>query len=143
VAGAVAAIGVMVAGAARGAAIWIPPKLPSAPFFGERALMPDFDAAPVLVGVATHFGVCAAWGALFGAIFYGSTRGATVAFGVLWGLVVWLAMHYGVLPLLGVANVAAIMPVGVTLGCHLLFGLTLALSFLPFQRVRRPLESTL
>jgi hypothetical protein len=142
-AGLVAGVCLMIASALRGQALWIPPKLASAPFFGERALHPDFDIVPLLVGLVTHVVVCAAWGALFGAIFYGATRGATVALGALWGLVVWLAMHYGVLPLIGVANLLAIVPVGVSLIGHVMFGITLGIAFLPFQRVRRPLDWTL
>jgi hypothetical protein len=141
-AGLLAGVCLVVSSALNGQAVWIPPKLASAPFFGERSLHPDFDALPLLVGLATHFAVCAAWGALFGAIFYGATRGATVALGALWGLVVWLAMHYGVLPLLGVANLLAIVPVGVSLIGHVLFGITLGVAFLPFQRVRRPFDWT-
>ena len=142
-AGLVAGLCLVVSSALHGQPFWIAPKLASAPFFGERALHPGFDAVPLLVGVVTHFGVCAAWGALFGAIFYGFTSGATVALGALWGLVVWLAMHYGVLPLLGVANLLAIVPVGIALVGHVLFGIALGLAFLPFQRVRRPLDWTL
>lgn len=141
-AGIVSGLGVTFWIAARGAALWRGAKMVSAPFFGERALQPAFEAGPVLVGVVTHLLVCAGWGALFGGVFYGTTRGATVALGALWGLVAWLAMHYGVLPLIGVANIASAVPLVLAIVGHVLFGLLLGIAFLPFQRVRRPLDWT-
>jgi hypothetical protein len=129
--------------AARGAELWRAAKMASAPFFGERSLQPAFEAGPVLVGTVAHLAVCTAWGALFGGVFYGATRGATVALGALWGLVAWLAMYYGVLPLVGVANLASVVPVALSIVAHVLFGLLLGIAFLPFQRVRRPLDWTL
>lgn len=141
-AGLVTGLGVTAWTVVRGAALWRTTKMVSAPFFGERALDPAFDAGPILVGAVTHLVVCAGWGALFGAVFYGTTRGATVAFGALWGLVVWLAMHYGLLPLVGVANLASAVPIALAISGHVLFGLLLGLAFLPFQRVRWPLDWT-
>jgi hypothetical protein len=141
-AGLVSGLSITLWTAARGAEFWRGAKMASAPFFGERALQPAFEAGPVLVGAVTHLAVCAAWGALFGGVFYGTTRGATVALGALWGLVAWLAMYYGVLPLLGVANLASAVPVALAIIGHVLFGLLLGVAFLPFQRVRRPLDWT-
>ena len=93
---------------------------------------------PALVGLVVHFAIAAGWGALFGMLFYGLTRAATVATGLLWGLVVWLLMFYVVLPLAGMWQLVEDAPRGQVIVQHLVFGLTLSVAFLPFQRTIRP-----
>ncbi len=109
-------------------------KFPGVWLLGQRALQPGFDFIAVYVGLGTHFAVSIAWGVAFALLVYGLNRALTVACGALWGLVVWAVMMFGVLPLLGFAGAPRSMPLGVSIAEHVLFGLTLAAAFLPFQR---------
>ena len=116
--------------------IWMGMKGASAPFLHARAMQPGFDAAAVGLGVAVHFAIAIIWGVLFAAIFYGLSSSGTIAAGVLWGGVVWLTMFYLVLPLAGLSQVAHGEPVSAAIVTHVIFGLGVALGFLPFQHVR-------
>src|SRR5206468_1344331 len=110
-----------------------------APFLGERAMQPGFDGAAVLVGVVSHFAVSIVWGALFALLFYGLSRAATVAAGFLWGFVVWIGMFYVVLPIVGLGDMPSHIPVANAIIEHVIFGIVVALAFLPFQvRILRP-----
>jgi len=117
--------------------VWRGAKMAGMPFLGERAAQPGFDLGAVLVGLLSHFAVSIAWGVLFGLIFFGWSKGLTVLMGAFWGIVVWLGMFYVVLPIVGLSNVARMMPVGVAVFEHVLFGLAVGFGFLPFQRERR------
>jgi len=134
--GAVIALAMLVTALVRGADIWIGVKAAAAPFLGERALRPGFDAEAVAFGMACHFAVSIVWGVLFSALFYGMSRGATVVAGALWGLVVWFVMYYVVLPLAGLEQMASQAPAGPSILLHVLFGLAVGIGFLPFQRPR-------
>jgi hypothetical protein len=116
---------------------WVGAKFAALPFLGlERITQPGFQAGPVVLGVVSHFAISAVWGLLFGLIFYDFGRTATVVAGAFWGIVVWLAMHYlVVLPLIGSGQVARLMPVHTAILEHVLFGISVAFGFLPFQRV--------
>ena len=120
--------------AMRGQDLWPGFKGAAVPFIGQRAFEPGFDLGPVLLGLATHFGVSIAWGILFGVIAYGLSRPATVVFGAFWGLVVWLGMYHVVLPVLGLSAMARAVPVGMAVLSHVIFGLAVSVGFLPFQR---------
>jgi hypothetical protein len=123
-----------------GASGWVILKFASLPFLSDaRVFQPGFEAGPVLLGVTLHFLVSVGWGVLFALFFYGLSRGGTVLAGLLWGVVVWLAMYYAVMPLLGLGAIARGAPVWPALINHLIFGLFVGLGFLPFQRriVRR------
>jgi hypothetical protein len=61
------------------------------------------------------------------------SRGATIALGVAWGLVVWLGMYYVVLPLVGLGDMVRATPVGMAVLSHLVFGLGVGLGFAPYQ----------
>jgi hypothetical protein len=118
----------------QGQDIWVGVKAAGFPFLGETALQPGFALGPVLVGLITHFAVSAMWGAIFGGLFAGSSPSATIAWGAIWGLIVWLAMSRVVLPVVGAGPIASSMGAAVSVFEHLLFGLALALAFLPYQR---------
>ncbi|HET6585494.1 MAG TPA: DUF6789 family protein [Nannocystaceae bacterium] len=113
----------------------------SAPFFGEAATQPGFDLWPVLVGALCHFAISIGWGMLFGLLFYGVSKPATVLAGALWGVVVWIGMFYVVLPIVGLREMAREAPVLAGVVYHVVFGLALGAGFLPFQH-RKPTERT-
>jgi hypothetical protein len=113
--------------------VWQGMKMAGLPFLGEAATQPGFAAGPVLAGILSHFAVSIAWGILFAWLFYGVSRRGTVAFGALWGIVVWLGMFYMVLPLIGAGGIAKMAPAGQAVFEHVLFGLGVGIGFLPFQ----------
>lgn len=124
----------LVAAITRGQDVWGVMKLAGAPFLGQRSLLPGFDLGAILVGIACHLAVSVVWGVLFAALFFGQSRSTTVIAGLFWGLVVWLGMFYLVLPIAGLMDVAAGVPVGMAVLEHLVFGLAVGVGFLPFQR---------
>ncbi len=131
----------MVATAAAGGDLWTVLKGASAPFYGARAAQPGFDAGPVLLGVILHFVVSIGWGVLFGILAYGLRRGPTLAAGALYGIFVYFAMFFVVLPLVGLGEARATAPDGFGIFAHVLFGLFTAIGFMPYQRPRPPLDT--
>lgn len=113
---------------------WLMLKTPALPLLGERARVHGFDAAVVLVGLLVHFAISAAWGALFGVIVYRATLAKTLVFGLVYGLLVWIVMYSAVLPAVGLGELARSAPMVPAIVQHLIFGLALAVGFLPFQR---------
>ena len=80
-----------------------------------------------------------AWGAGFGALFYGLSTGATVAGGIVWGFVVWTVMYQIVLPALGARLSFVPQSLAISWFEHIIFGAALGVSFLPYQhRVSHP-----
>jgi hypothetical protein len=122
--------------AAAGQDLWPAFKGASAPFFGARAAHAGFDAGPVLLGILCHFAIAIGWGALFGLVIYGASRGATVLAGVPLGIAVWLWMYYVLLPLVGLGGVVRAVPIGFAIFTHVVFGLVVAIAYLPFQHRR-------
>ena len=120
---------------AQGAALAPVFKGAALPFFSpDRVGSPAWDPAPVALGLIAHLGVSILWGVLFGLLFYGLSRAGTIVAGLFWGLVVWLAMFYVVLPLVGGFGVTQATPLWSAVLMHLVFGLFTAVGFLPFQR---------
>lgn len=117
--------------------VWTGMKLSGYPFLREAALQPGFEPVAVLVGLLCHVAVSAGWGMLFGMIAYRMSRPATIAFGVCWGIVVWLAMFYLVLPVVGAGELAHSVPMGFAVAEHVVFGVVLAFGFLPYQLEHR------
>jgi hypothetical protein len=113
--------------------MWGAVKGASSPIYHDRAHLPGFDAGPVLLGLVGHFAISVVWGVLFAAIFYGLSRPATVLAGAAWGVVVWLVMYYLVMPFFGLAAAAAATPVVYAIALHVMFGMAVAIGFLPFQ----------
>lgn len=126
--------------AAKGADVSMAAKMPAFPFLGDAAMQPGFEAGAVLLGLLCHFAVSVVWGALFGYLAYGLSKGWTVVAGALWGIAVWLGMFYIVLPIVGAASIAEMMPVGTAVFEHVLFGTGVGLGFLAFQRERARVE---
>jgi hypothetical protein len=134
--GAVLSALLVVANVAAGHDAWLALKGAAAPFIGERAQLPGFDAGAVVLGLVCHFAVSIVWGLLFAVISYGLGRGATVLAGALWGIVVWFGMYYLVLPVAGLPDVARETPLVNAILSHVVFGLAVGIGFLPFQHER-------
>lgn len=137
VGGVVLAIFMLISNLAGGTSVWAGMKGSATPLLGERAMEPAFEAWPVFLGLLTHFSVSLCWGLLFGVVAYGLSKAATLGAGVAYGVLVWLAMFYAVLPLVGLGEVARSMPVAGAIFEHVLFGVSVAIGFLPFQRHRK------
>lgn len=117
--------------------VWMGLKIAAFPLLGERTLLPGPDAGAVLLGLISHFLVAVAWGVLFGLLAFGLDRISTVVLGLLFGVVVWVAMYYVVLPIVGAGALVRGAPIGMAVFQHLLFGVVVAASFVPFQRAVR------
>lgn len=136
--GGVALGAILAAGSlATGQDVWMSMKGAGAPFLGGRALSPGFDAVAVLVGFVAHLAVSVAWAVPFALLADGLSKGATILAGALWGIVVWIGMHYAVLPALGLAEMARSAPPALSALLHVVFGFIVALGYLPFQHPRR------
>jgi hypothetical protein len=114
--------------------VWPALKGAGYPFLGDRAAAPGFDLLAVLIGVASHFAVSIVWGVLFGLLFYGISRAATVIAGVAWGIVVWAGMYFVVLPAVGLGAMAASAPRALSLIQHMIFGAGVGVGFMAFQQ---------
>jgi hypothetical protein len=125
---------IMIVDLVRGRNLWVGLKLAAYPFLRDRVMAPGFDFQAVLQGVISHLAVSMAWGVLFGLIAYGMSRSATVWFGLIWGIVVWIGISYFVLPLATASLITRGMPTVLVISQHLFFGLALGVSFLPHQR---------
>jgi hypothetical protein len=136
VAGIVLAVFLVGLSAIQGRDIWVVVKFAGAPLLHERALEPGFDLFPVLVGALVHFAVSIFWGLMFGLFVYGTTKLWTLLLGAAWGIVVWVGMYYVGLPLVGLNSLARAVPIWMAVTEHVVFGLALAVAFLPFQRAR-------
>lgn len=77
-----------ISGALKGSDFWMGTKMSGAPFLGERAMQPGFDAGAVAVGVLSHFAVSIIWGLLFALLAWGLSKRATIIAGTLFGLIV-------------------------------------------------------
>ncbi len=119
---------------ARGLDPWVNFKGAAAPFLGDRAFTPGFDAGSVILGILVHFAVSIGWGALFGLLVFGANPARTLLFGAAYGVLVWLVMYRAVLPLVGLGALAESAAVGPAILEHVIFGLALAVALLPFQR---------
>ncbi|MDC3960072.1 hypothetical protein [Polyangium jinanense] len=133
-AGIVASLYGLLSTVARGVDPWIVFKWASAPFLDDRAFAPGFDAGAVVLGILVHFAVSITWGALFGLLVFGANAFRTLVFGAAYGVIVWFVMYKAVLPAVGLGAIAARVPVGPAILEHVIFGLALAIGFLPFQR---------
>jgi uncharacterized membrane protein YagU involved in acid resistance len=112
--------------------VWEGMKMAGYPFLGERATQPGPDDFAVEVGVASHLMISVVWGALFGMLVYGARRSLTLLEGALFGVVVWLGMYHLILPVFHVPMDHP-QPLVMQIANHVVFGLLLAVAFLPFQ----------
>jgi hypothetical protein len=139
IAGTVLAAILVIIAAIQGDDGWVAVKNAALPFLGETVSRPGFDLVPLLVGVIAHFAVAVSWGVLFAALLHGASRGVTMMAGPFYGVLVFIAMFYAVLPVLGLVSFARGVNHWLALFEHAVYGLTLAIAYLPFQReVMRP-----
>jgi hypothetical protein len=125
--------GAMAAMAANaGRDVWQGMKFAGYPFLGERATLPGPDDFAVIVGIASHLLVSITWGAIFGMLVYGARRPITLLEGALFGVIVWLGMDHLILPVFHVPMDHP-QPLAMQIVSHVVFGLLLAVAFLPFQ----------
>jgi hypothetical protein len=134
--GIVLSVLMLVSDAIAGRNVWLALKGAGAPFLGARARAPGFDYLAIVVGFGSHLLVSVIWGVLFAVVVYGLPKTVTVAAGALWGLVVWISMYFVVLPIVGMGAYSRHAPVGPAMVAHVLFGLVVAIAFLPSQRTR-------
>lgn len=108
--------------------VWMFLKLGAAPWLGSSVVAPGFALGPVLLGASVHVYVALAWGFAFGMFAYGISRTATIACGLGLGLVSFVVMRLGLVPLLGLGGID-----GLGLPLHLWFGFITATAFLLVQ----------
>ena len=119
--------------------LWQPMKLIAATVLGAKAAgMPGFQPLPVVVGATIHFATGVALGVFFAWLGGFLTTGGAMAWGINFGLAVWVIMQFGLLPVLN-PWMAAFPPVPFALA-HGLFGLVLGSypRFLPAEATRIP-----
>ncbi|WP_394833735.1 DUF1440 domain-containing protein [Pendulispora rubella] len=139
--GIVVALFGLAANVLEGRDFWLAFKGAGVPFLGERAMQPGFDLEAVIVGALSHMAVSIAWAVPFAMLVYGLTRGTTLVSGVLWGFIVWVGMYYVLLPMLGLQQIPASVPVGMAIVEHVVFGVAVAVGFLPYQRLKMVLPA--
>ncbi len=124
--------GVLVAVAQR-QDVWLAFKGPASALLGRRASDPGFEPVAIALGLSSRFALAVAWGVLFAFVVHGWSRWATLAFGVLYGVLVWLGMAYALLPLFGHEELARAVPFARAVAEHVLYGVVVAASYLPVQ----------
>jgi hypothetical protein len=112
---------------------WVALKVAAYPFLGERVMHSGFDAAAVALGLLCHLAVSLTWGVMFALLVHRCSRAAVVALGAVWGFVVWLSMFVVVLPVVAPTLAEGGGAFG-NMVVHILYGLVVAVAFLPFQR---------
>ena len=90
--------------ASMGQDIWHEPKRIAAIVYGPAALAAGFDLGPVLLGTLLHLLVSALLGAVFGIVtrrglHLTSDFGTPIMAGLVYGLLIWMAAYFVVLPL--------------------------------------------
>ena len=110
-----------------GGALWGPPRMMSAIALGEGVLPPPatFNAAVVAVGMLVHFALSAVLGVIFALIAARLSlgRGALIALGAVFGLVVYVVNFHG---LTAIFPWFAMARNWITILAHLIFGVVLA-----------------
>jgi len=134
IAGAVLTLVMTVMSLTRHTDIWYGMKGAAAPFFGERAMQPGFDALPVGIGLVAHLIISVAWAVPFALIVAGIGRWSTIVAAAAWGIVVWIGMFYVVLPMVGLRQMSIEAPVGRAIAYHVFYGLAVGAAFAGYQR---------
>jgi len=105
-------------------------RLAAGPLLGAAALAPGNASLALVVGGASHMAVSVAWGVVFALASRSRSPAATLAAGVPFGILVWIAMFHLVLPLLGAAWVVVSFSAARAMAEHVVYGLGVALGLL-------------
>jgi len=141
IAGIVMLVWAMATSVVSGLGVWIMPQMIAGMFYGPLTFVRG--ATTVLAGTLIHLVVSGALGVLF-ALMVGwrpAREGQMIAWGVAYGLAIWLVRSFGVLPLLNPTMSARVALVPVDwLFQHFLYGVVLAFCFDRRReaRLRRP-----
>ena len=132
-AGSAMAIFLMLLAMIAGEGFWLPLKKISVTLLGESAIQNSvFELLPVIVGILIHFATAIAFGIVFAFIEERrQSYSSAVRAGIIYGLNVWIIMHFLVLPVIN--PVLAGMPYLLFAILHIIFGGTLGgyVTFLP------------
>ena len=119
--------------ASMGQDIWHEPKRIAAIVYGPAALASGFDLGPVLLGTLLHLVVSALLGAIFGIVtrrwlHLTSDFGTPVMAGLVYGLLIWMAAYFVVLPLFNPALLEVYPPAFIIQ--HVAYGVVLGLVYM-------------
>jgi hypothetical protein len=120
--------------ASMGQDIWHEPKRIAAIIYGPAALAATgFDAGPVLLGSLLHLLVSALLGAIFGIVtrrwlHLTSDFGTPIMAGLVYGLLIWTAAYFVVLPLFNPALLEVYPPAFIIQ--HVAYGVVLGLVYM-------------
>jgi hypothetical protein len=133
IAGAVLLLILVAVGVLSGVGPWVAMKGAALPLLGDLARSPELDAGAVGLGLMLHALISIGWGALFGLAVDGWSARGTIVLGAIYGVFVWFAMYWIVMPMVGFAETAHATPALPAILSHVAFGLTLGIGYLPFQ----------
>jgi len=120
--------------ASMGQDVWHEPKRIAAMIYGPAALASSgFDLGPVLLGTLLHLLVSALLGAIFGIVTRRGLRltsdfGTPVMAGLVYGLLIWMAAYFVVLPLLNPTLLDVYPPAFIIQ--HIAYGVVLGLVYM-------------
>jgi hypothetical protein len=114
--------------------VWLQPKLIAAVVYGPAAAsQPGFVAAPVLVGTLIHIVVSVVLGAIFGIVtrrvlHLTSDFWTPVLAGLIYGMLLWMAAYFVVLPIVDPALLETYSPAFILQ--HLVYGMVTGLLYM-------------
>jgi hypothetical protein len=109
-------------------------RLAAASLLGDAALRSGNAPLALLVGGTCHLAVSIAWGMVFAFVCHRLPPIATLAAGAVFGVGVWLAMHRGLLPMLGLEWIIAGFSTARAITEHVVYGMGVALGLLAIRR---------
>lgn len=144
VGGLLMAIWSMTAIALTGTGFWTPINLIAHTAFPSAPLGGTFSAPALVIGLVIHFAVAIGFGVVFAALMTPArgrrpTTATSAGFGLVYGLVIWLVMHFAVWPAADVVAASAFSLWVFAVG-HLIYGLSLGLLVGSVTRTVGPAE---
>lgn len=134
----------MIVIAVTGTGFWTPINLIAHTAFPSAPLGGVFSAPALVIGLAIHFAVAIGFGVVFAALMtpargWRPTTATSAGSGLVYGVVIWLVMHFAVWPAAD-AVAASAFSLWVFAVAHLIYGLTLGLVVGPVTRTVGPAE---
>ncbi|MDY6998479.1 MAG: hypothetical protein SW019_17915 [Actinomycetota bacterium] len=128
-----------------GAGFWTPINLIAHTAFPSAPLDGTFSVAALVIGLVVHGAVAIGFGVVFAALMTPArgwlpTAATTAGSGLVYGLVLWLVMHFLVWSAADTVAASAFTPWIFAIG-HLIYGLTLGVVVGPVRRTVGPAES--